>query len=152
MTMNMFKKLVSLTLCVFVALGAVACGSAPASGPEPSPSASGSTSESQATSEVEGEKDENGMYPDQAWEQLTAQYEAPVAITLWVPNSATSTMGAGIQMLADEFKTNPAHSMKSCRLLFFPAITRSFLQWVCRPYPCMPPRPWICARYLHMRR
>ena len=101
--MNMFKKLVSLTLCVFVALGAVACGSAPASGPEPSPSASGSTSESQATSEVEGEKDENGMYPDQAWEQLTAQYEAPVAITLWVPNSATSTMGAGIQMLADEF-------------------------------------------------
>ena len=60
--MNMFKKLVSLTLCVFVALGAVACGSAPASGPEPSPSASGSTSESQATSEVEGEKDENGMY------------------------------------------------------------------------------------------
>ena len=57
--MNMFKKLVSLTLCVFVALGAVACGSAPASGPEPSPSASGSTSESQATSEVEGEKDEN---------------------------------------------------------------------------------------------
>ena len=26
--MNMFKKLVSLTLCVFVALGAVACGSA----------------------------------------------------------------------------------------------------------------------------
>ena len=52
--MNMFKKLVSLTLCVFVALGAVACGSAPASGPEPSPSASGSTSESQATSEVEG--------------------------------------------------------------------------------------------------
>ena len=160
--MNMFKKLVSLTLCVFVALGAVACGSAPASGPEPSPSASGSTSESQATSEVEGEKDENGMYPDQAWEQLTAQYEAPVAITLWVPNSATSTMGAGIQMLADEFnaqqekehpgKTNPAHSMKSCRLLFFPAITRSFLQWVCRPYPCMPPRPWICARYLHMRR
>lgn len=107
------QKLVSLTLCVFVALGAVACGSAPASGPEPSPSASGSTSESQATSEVEGKKDENGMYPDQAWEQLTAQYEAPVAITLWVPNSATSTMGAGIQMLADEFNAQQEKSTRA---------------------------------------
>lgn len=44
------------------------------------------------------------MYPtDVKWEMLSSKQEKPVTITMWIPNSATSTMGVGIQELADEF-------------------------------------------------
>lgn len=49
------------------------------------------------------------MYPEDAnWEILTAKHEGVVEITMWIPNSATSTMGTGIQALADAFNAEQA--------------------------------------------
>jgi sn-glycerol 3-phosphate transport system substrate-binding protein len=43
------------------------------------------------------------IYVDKAWDILEAKHDKEVSITMWIPNSATSTMGVGIQELADKF-------------------------------------------------
>ena len=42
------------------------------------------------------------IYVDKAWDILEAKHDKEVSITMWIPNSATSTMGVGIQELADK--------------------------------------------------
>lgn len=43
------------------------------------------------------------IYVDKDWDILEAKHEKEVTITMWIPNSATSTMGQAIQTLADKF-------------------------------------------------
>ena len=43
------------------------------------------------------------IYPDQEWSIMTAKHEKAVNITMWIPNSATSTMGEGITSLVNKF-------------------------------------------------
>ncbi|MBQ6804266.1 MAG: extracellular solute-binding protein [Clostridia bacterium] len=50
-----------------------------------------------------GEEWNPAIYVDKSWDILTAAHEEPVEITIWIPNTATSTMGTGIQALADKF-------------------------------------------------
>ena len=49
------------------------------------------------------------LYPEgKNWEMITSKPAEPVNITMWIPNSATSTMGVGIQTLADLFNQEQA--------------------------------------------
>ena len=49
------------------------------------------------------------LYPEgKNWEMITSKPSEPVNITMWIPNSATSTMGVGIQTLADLFNQEQA--------------------------------------------
>lgn len=91
--MKGFNRFASLTLALLISVSLAACGSVPTSGSASIPPVPSSGGESEA----------NTLYPDRQWEIYSAKHDAPVNITMWVPNSATSTMGAGIQSLADAF-------------------------------------------------
>lgn len=43
------------------------------------------------------------IYVDKEWTMLEAKHEKAVNITMWIPNSATSTMGTAITSLVDKF-------------------------------------------------
>lgn len=51
--------------------------------------------------EKEKEPIDETMFPEKDWTMLEAKHEKPVAITMWIPNSATSSMGASIGELAN---------------------------------------------------
>ena len=80
------KKVISLFvlfLCVFLLLG---CG--------------GKTPK---------EPKDNVLYPEDVnWEMLEAKHEKPVEITMWIPNSATSSMGMAIGKLAETYNNYQA--------------------------------------------
>ncbi|MEG0379631.1 MAG: hypothetical protein RR614_14235, partial [Eubacterium sp.] len=96
--MKTMKKVIASLLATALLLSLVACdGKAPSSEVSSEGPASGSTPEA-----VEGVGAD--MYPtDKKWDIRTAKYEKAVGITMWIPNSATSSMGKGIQSLADTF-------------------------------------------------
>ena len=49
------------------------------------------------------------LYPeDRAWTMLEAKHESPIEITMWIPNSATSSMGAAIGELANLYNSYQA--------------------------------------------
>ena len=115
--MKRINKWLSLLLVLAMVLALAACG-----GNNNAPADNGSND---AVNQTEGNDqpdsqtgEENSgteatdvnqdLYPDQDWDILTAKYEAPVGITMWIPNSATSSMGAGIQALADAFNAQQA--------------------------------------------
>ena len=115
--MKRINKWLSLLLVLAMVLALAACG-----GNNNAPADNGSND---AVNQTEGNDqpdsqtgEENSgteatdvnqdLYPDQDWDILTAKYETPVGITMWIPNSATSSMGVGIQALADAFNAQQA--------------------------------------------
>ena len=87
------KKLLALALSVMLLLSVAVC----AQGME----TIGAAAPSPAQAPREGlNKD---IYVDREWSILNAKHDREVTITMWIPNSATSTMGTAIQALADRF-------------------------------------------------
>ena len=87
------KKLLALALSVMLLLSVAVC----AQGME----TTGAAAPSPAQAPREGlNKD---IYVDREWSILNAKHDREVTITMWIPNSATSTMGTAIQALADRF-------------------------------------------------
>ena len=85
--MMKFKKIIAILLVATALFACSACNGGP-------------------QKVVDGE-----LYPeDTTWEMLTDKPTGPVNITMWIPNSATSTMGKGIQALADLFNAEQAAS------------------------------------------
>ena len=111
------KKLLALVMAVMMILSLAACtkNPEPPSTSAPSEESTAPTSEpaSEPTSEPASEpstveKDpyeglNKDIYVDQEWTILNAKHDKEVTITMWIPNSATSTMGTAIQALADKF-------------------------------------------------
>jgi ABC-type glycerol-3-phosphate transport system substrate-binding protein len=81
------KKLITFLLTVVMTLSIVTCAANPGSGGTPDDDA-GLNKE---------------IYVDKKWDILEAKHDKEVTITMWIPNSATSTMGVAIQALADKF-------------------------------------------------
>lgn len=110
------KKLIALLLALVMVLSMAACTTDPgsSSNPDNSPSTP-DVSNSPAVGDepstpsdpVESEDPYAGLnkeiYVDKEWDILEAKHEKEVTITMWIPNSATSTMGVAIQALADKF-------------------------------------------------
>ncbi len=95
--MKNFKRLITVLLAVVMVLSLVACGTGEVKDP------------------VDGE-----LYPEgKTWDSLTAKYDKAVEITMWIPNSATSTMGKAIQALADKFNAEQesAHPGKNIKVV-----------------------------------
>lgn len=101
------KKLIALFLILALALSMAACGTTKQNSTEtPSDSTAGRETEPDKKPLPEGlNKD---IYTDENWDILQAAHDAPVSITMWIPNTATSTMGVGIQALADKFNAEQA--------------------------------------------
>lgn len=51
---------------------------------------------------------DNDLYPEKEWTMLSAAHENPVSITMWIPNSATSSMGMAISELASLYNQEQA--------------------------------------------
>lgn len=82
--MKVFRKIVMLSLVALLFVFTAACDLGRHQGGDET---------------VDGE-----FYPDdKEWNILEAKHDAQVDITMWIPNSATSTMGTSIQALADAF-------------------------------------------------
>ena len=80
------KKLLALALSVMLLLSVAVC----AQGME----TTGAAAPSPAQAPREGlNKD---IYVDREWSILNAKHDREVTITMWIPNSATSTMGTAI--------------------------------------------------------
>lgn len=100
------NRLIALVLALVMLLSFAACASA-----EPDPTDPPGTSGKDSTEDTlpplpEGlNKD---IYVDKDWSILTAKHDKPVNITMWIPNSETSSMGVGIQALADAFNAEQA--------------------------------------------
>lgn len=94
------KKLIALLLAVVMILSMVACNpDTPSTPTEPSdttPSTPDNPNDPYAGLNKE-------IYVDKDWNILQAKHDKEVTITMWIPNSATSTMGVAIQALADKF-------------------------------------------------
>ena len=87
------KKLLALALSVMLLLSVAVCAQAMET--------TGAAAPSPAQAPREGlNKD---IYVDREWSILNAKHDREVTITMWIPNSATSTMGTAIQALADRF-------------------------------------------------
>ena len=54
------------------------------------------------------EEVDNDLYPEKEWTMLSATHENPVAITMWIPNSATSSMGMAVSELANLYNQEQA--------------------------------------------
>ena len=107
------KKLLTLVMAVMMILSLAACTKNPeppsTSAPSEESTAPTSSPASEPASEpTTVEKDpyeglNKDIYVDQEWTILNAKHDKEVTITMWIPNSATSTMGTAIQALADKF-------------------------------------------------
>ena len=93
------KKLIALFLAMLLLLSMTACLQS-----------AGPVTEESTPTESEPDKPEDPyaglnkeIYVDKEWNILQAKHEKEVTITMWIPNSATSTMGVAIQTLADKF-------------------------------------------------
>ena len=103
------KKLLAFLLAMLMVLSVTACAN---NSPNPSkpvdPSTNGTNPGSEPTTPTVTEPDpyeglNKDIYVDKDWDILEAKHTKEVTITMWIPNSATSTMGVGIQALADKF-------------------------------------------------
>lgn len=109
--MKRINRWLALLLCITMALTAAGCGNKTSSDSKPQtpsekqeePQTATPPGETEPADIPAGPEEVNALYPDREWEILTAKYEAPVNITMWIPNSATSSMGTGIQTLVDTF-------------------------------------------------
>ena len=94
------KKLIALLLAVVMILSMVACNpdtpSTPTEPNDTTPSTPDNPNDPYAGLNKE-------IYVDKDWNILQAKHDKEVTITMWIPNSATSTMGVAIQALADKF-------------------------------------------------
>lgn len=54
------------------------------------------------------EQVDNELFPEREWTMLSASHENPVNIKIWIPNSATSSMGAAISALVDLYNQEQA--------------------------------------------
>ena len=111
------KKLLTLVMAVMMILSLAACTKNPEPPSTSTPSEESTAPTSEPTSEPASEpasepstveKDpyeglNKDIYVDQEWTILNAKHDKEVTITMWIPNSATSTMGTAIQALADKF-------------------------------------------------
>ena len=107
------KKLLALVMAVMMILSLAACTKNPETPSTSTPSKESTAPTSEPTSEPASEpstveKDpyeglNKDIYVDQEWTILNAKHDKEVTITMWIPNSATSTMGTAIQALADKF-------------------------------------------------
>ena len=152
------KKLLALALSVMLLLSVAVC----AQGME----TTGAAAPSPAQAPREGlNKD---IYVDREWSILNAKHDREVTITMWIPNSATSTMGTAIQALADRFNAeqlekypgknitvvvefqNKSGTLNE-KLPSWRATTRSSPPSACPPSRSTRPGRWICVRCSPMR-
>ena len=94
------KKLIALALALILVLSLAAC----VQDPNPTPSSNGTVpgGETEPLETIPTGFNPD-IYVDKTWDILQAGHDKEVTITMWIPNSATSTMGVGIQALADKF-------------------------------------------------
>ena len=102
------KKLLALVMAVMMLLLLAACTKNPETPSTSAPSEESTAPTSESASEPTVEEDpyaglNKDIYVDKEWTILNAKHEKEVTITMWIPNSATSTMGTAIQALADRF-------------------------------------------------
>jgi sn-glycerol 3-phosphate transport system substrate-binding protein len=105
------KKLIALLLAVVMILSMVACNpDTPSTPTEPNDTtpSTPSTPDNPTDPTNPTEPDpyaglNKEIYVDKDWNILQAKHDKEVTITMWIPNSATSTMGVAIQALADKF-------------------------------------------------
>lgn len=102
------KKLTALALALILALSLAACKQDPAPTKVPTPTPDPVETENNTAVETPPVDElpaglNPDIYVDKNWDILQADHNKAVTITMWIPNSATSTMGVGIQTLADKF-------------------------------------------------
>ena len=109
------KKLIALLLAVVMMLSMVACNpdnpTTPTEPNDTTPSTpttpTNPSNPDDPTTPTEPEDPYAGLnkeiYVDKDWKILQAKHDKEVTITMWIPNTATSTMGVAIQALADKF-------------------------------------------------
>ena len=154
------KKLLALALSVMLLLSVAVC----AQGME----TTGAAAPSPAQAPREGlNKD---IYVDREWSILNAKHDREVTITMWIPNSATSTMGTAIQALADrfnaeqlekypgknitvvvEFQNKSGTLNEKLQAAILAGNTRSSPPSACPPSRSTRPGRWICVRCSPMR-
>ena len=105
------KKLLALVMAVMMLLLLAACAKNPETPSTSAPSEESTAPTSESASEPTVEEDpyaglNKDIYVDKEWTILNAKHEKEVTITMWIPNSATSTMGTAIQALADLSRGN----------------------------------------------
>ncbi len=114
--MKKLTKIITVLLVLTTMFTLAACGkgSNPAvkspTGNEPS-GTTPATSQADPTTTPGGSTQsvDNDLYPsDKQWEILEAKNTEAVNITMWIPNSATSTMGVAIGELADQYNREQA--------------------------------------------
>ena len=103
------KKLLALVMAVMMLLLLAACTKNPETPSTSAPSEESTAPTSESASEPTTVEEDpyaglnKDIYVDKEWTILNAKHEKEVTITMWIPNSATSTMGTAIQALADKF-------------------------------------------------
>lgn len=109
--MEKLRKTITLLMVLAMLFALVACGSRDETSAEKTGNDPSNTVQEEKSTE---EKTENGvsglvdkeLYPaDKAWEILKAKNTEQVNITIWIPNSATSTMGVAIGELASAYNS-----------------------------------------------
>ena len=104
------NRLIAMALALAMMLSLAACATTP-SDTETTSAPAGTSTPSEPISTTQQTEPQSTLpeglnkdiYTDEDWEILTAKHEKPVNITMWIPNSETSSMGVGIQTLADAF-------------------------------------------------
>ncbi len=105
---------VLLVLTMMFSLAACGAGSNPAtSSPTesaPSETAPATTAIAEPSATPDGSKPvDEALYPsDKKWDTLEAKNAEPINITMWIPNSATSSMGTAFGELADKYNREQA--------------------------------------------
>ncbi|HBR01776.1 MAG TPA: hypothetical protein DEB10_01790 [Ruminococcaceae bacterium] len=108
--MKNLTKLITVLLVLTMMFTLAACGK----GSDPavaSPTGNEPSGTATATPDGSAQSVDKDLYPsDKRWEILEVKNAEPVNITMWIPNSATSTMGAAIGELADQYNREQADS------------------------------------------
>lgn len=92
------KKLIALFLAVLMLLSMAAC----VQSTDPTTGAGSTPPETFGPDDPYAGLNKD-IYVNKEWKILQAKHEKEVTITMWIPNSATSTMGVAIQALTDKF-------------------------------------------------
>ena len=97
------KKLLALVMAVMMLLLLAACTKNPETPSTSAPSEESTAPTSESASEPTVEEDpyaglNKDIYVDKEWTILNAKHEKEVTITMWIPNSATSTMGTAFRL------------------------------------------------------
>ena len=111
------RKIITTLLALTMLLALAACGSFIGVDAEKSPAettAAAVVNEGEPPAETNGKEPpsewvDGELYPsDKAWEILNAKNTEQVNITIWIPNSATSSMGVSIGELAEKYNGEQA--------------------------------------------